>query len=282
MAPPSSRTASVSLSFAIISGCRRSTAGRSCAARFLTSLVRPMPWRAEAFGEGGEIAHARRAAAMRAGVEARNLIGTPGSGGVGDRQLFQTAQMSGNGRRGIDRCLVLETHVAAKAVRREHLEYAIPVGRYPGAIVARHFGLDVRADRIRDGHLDLIVDGRRPEIADVEVHSCPGRIGALDDLNRVLGEISDAAVVFDAENQPARAGILGAALQRLGGELDRLRQRGPLGLRAAEDAHVSGPDLLRNIQPFAQLAELLLAQFGSRLREPDACANAVDFDPIPA
>src|SRR5947207_7679383 len=251
MAPPSSRTASVSLSFAIISGCRRSTAGRSCAARFLTSLVRPMPWRAEAFGEGGswraeavgeggswraeafgeggEIAHARRAAAMRVGVEARNLIGTPGSGGVGDRQLFQTAQMSGNGRRGIDRCLVLETHVAAKAVRREHLEYAIPVGRYPGAIVARHFGLDVRADRIRDGHLDLIVDGRRPEIADVEVHSCPGRIGALDDLNRVLGEISDAAVVFDAENQPARAGILGAALQRLGGELDRLRQRGPLG-----------------------------------------------------
>src|SRR5437762_2058016 len=190
MAPPSTRTASVSLSFAIVSGCRRSTAGRSCAGSFLTSLVRPMPWRAEAlgeggswraeaFGEGGEIAHARRAAAMRAGVEARNLIGTPGSGGVGDRQLFQTAQMSGNGRRGIDRCLVLETHVAAKAVRREHLESAIPVGRYPSAIVARHFGLDVRADRIRDGHLDLIVDGRRPEIADVEVHSCPGRIGAL-------------------------------------------------------------------------------------------------------
>ena len=60
------------------------------------------------------------------------------------------------------------------------------------------------------------------------------------------------AVVFEAEDEAARAGELGAALHRLDREADRLLERGAFRLVAAEDAHVRRAELLRDVQPLAR------------------------------
>src|SRR5207248_8705342 len=62
---------------------------------------------------------------------------------------------------------------------------------------------------------------------------------------------------------------------------DGLVERGSGGLRAAKDAHVRRPDSLRDVEPLAQLGQLLFAKRRRGLREPHACADAVDFDAVP-
>src|SRR5207237_3717177 len=69
--------------------------------------------------------------------------------------------------------------------------------------------------------------------------------------------------------------------QRLGRKPDRLVERGPLRLRAPEHAHMRRADLLRDIQPFAQLDQLLFPQFCGGLRQPSASSDAGNLDALP-
>ena len=138
----------------------------------------------------------------------------------------------------------------------------------------------MRADRVRNRHLDLPVHVGRTEVADVEVHACPWRIGAPDDVDRLFRELGDATVVFDAQDQASSAGELRASFQRFGGEPDRLIERRARRRVPAENAHVRGAHPLRNLEPLLQLVELLLPELWRRLREADSSPDAVDLDPV--
>src|SRR5262249_17960201 len=57
-------------------------------------------------------------------------------------------------------------------------------------------------------------------------------------------------------------------------------QRGAGRLRAAEYAYVGRADLLRDVQPFTELGQLLFPLFGRGLRETYARSDAVDLDAV--
>ena len=116
------------------------------------------------------------------------------------------------------------------------------------------------AHRIRNRHFDLIVHSRWTEVSDVQVDPCPRRVRAFDDFNRVFREVRDAAIVLHTQDQAAGAGILGATFQRVGCKSDGLFESGPVRLRSAEHAHMRRAEFLRDVQPFAQLVELLFPQ----------------------
>src|SRR4029453_14590805 len=111
-------------------------------------------------------------------------------------------------------------------------------------------------------------------------HAGPRRVDARNDRDRLLRVVGEPAIVFEADDEAARAGELGAALQRLHREADRLLCRRAFGLVAAEDAHVGGTQLSRDAQPLAKLDDLLVPELGGRLRQADASADAVDLDAV--
>ena len=116
----------------------------------------------ELVGNGGNRKHAH---ASHSRIQTHSV-------GILHGEFLQTPQVTRDGIRWIVRRLVLQPHISTESMPREHREDAIPVEWASGlAVVQRHLGLDVRADRVRDGHLDLVVHLRRTEVADVDVVS---------------------------------------------------------------------------------------------------------------
>src|SRR5207247_10663526 len=102
--------------------------------------------------------------------------------------------------------------VVALALRRLVVPTQAAARGATAAVVERDRGFHMGADGIGNRHLDLVVHLGWPEISDVEVHAGPGGIRALHDLDGVIREIVNPAVILYLQDVTADDSIFCSAL----------------------------------------------------------------------
>ena len=173
--------------------------------------------------------------------------------------------------------LILEHEVALIIRVAQDLDDALDVGGFFLFPFGLNFRFELHVHGIRRAKREIAIRIVGVEIGGVEIDADPWALDRFDDVEKRGGFGDDAAVILDAEENTARAGVSATFLKRA--DAIFLRGFGRLAFEVAgEDADVRNAHERGVIDPFFSMSDLLVALGACRDGEGVPNAGAAEFD----